>query len=537
MSKFNKNTQKISTTVKNHPKRTTNAAGGESFELSPKMKLYQMVCTSLVSEPKFYKSVVNTTDKYGNKKLGKKVASNTDFLIVETLKKVAQEDPEFIMALANYARNEMYLRSIPTMLLVEGANIPEFKAKPNQKSLIKAYTPHIVKRVDEITESLAYQLGKFGKPIPRSLGRGLANTFNNFDEYQFGKYNRDKSVKLKDALRIVHPRPSTAKQAKLYKDILNDTLSSPETWEVILSNWKARGFESKTDAWEHIVNKVWLDGDRVKNYMAILRNLRNLMQENVSDATMHKVIAAIKNPHAVKYSRQLPFRFFSAYREIEHMQGSGKWRNGMMHAVAVALDHSLSNLDQLPGTTFMSVDHSGSMSTPVSRKGSVSCKDLGDLMCAIAVKLCENSVTSAFGDSFQTFGVNPGNMVMNNHGSISQVNVGHSTHGYLALEHLLHTKTNVDRIMIFTDMELYNASGWGTGSKTIAQLLKEYKRKVNPNVYTYVFDLAGYGDSVFPEDEKNVVLLSGWSEKVLKFVKAYERDGKTVMDEIDKFRV
>ena len=40
--------------VKNMPGKTQNLAGGLAFELSDKIKLYDMVSTWLVGEPKFY---------------------------------------------------------------------------------------------------------------------------------------------------------------------------------------------------------------------------------------------------------------------------------------------------------------------------------------------------------------------------------------------------------------------------------------------------------------------------------------------------
>lgn len=522
MSKFN-NAASVKSSLENHPQVKQNKEGGQAFDLSPKMKLYQMVLTSFIGEPQFYRSVVN----------GKKT-KNTDALIVETIKEVAKEDPEFVLALANMARNNFYMRSAPTLMLVESANLPEFKGGPGKKSLVKSYTPTVIRRADEITESLAYQLNRFGKKVPHSLLRGLSTTFNNFDAYQLSKYNRDRQVKMRDALRMVHPNPKNEEQSAVFKSILDDTIKPAETWENTLSNWKAKGFKSKTEAWENVIDTIFYKDGRVNNYMAILRNLRNIMESGVSDAHMNKVLSAIRNEEAVKRSKQFPFRFLSAFRVVEGLRSP--YASKFMDALQDAMEISVKNVPHFEGTTFMTADESGSMGQRLSERSTLSCMDVGNLMMSIADKHCENSITSVFGTGFATLNLSTRDGILTNMQKISGVDVGWSTHAYLSIKYLLDNNIKVDRIFIFTDEEVYNSNGWGA-KETVAQLLRQYKSSVNPNVFTYVFNLNGYGEAMFPEDEKNTVLISGFSEKVFDFVKAYETDRKTVFDKIDSYRI
>jgi len=125
-------------------------------------------------------------------------------------------DPEYIMKLASYARNEMYLRSAPMFMLVEGAQYDMVKP------FIRKWVPHIIKRADELTEVIALFISKHGQigsggtaSLPASLKKGIADSFHNFDAYQFAKYDRDGEVKLKDVLRLVHPKPKNDVQALL----------------------------------------------------------------------------------------------------------------------------------------------------------------------------------------------------------------------------------------------------------------------------------------------------------------------------------
>ena len=58
---------------------------------------------------------------------------------------------------------------------------------------------------------------------------------------------------------------------------------------------------------------------------------------------------------------------------------------------------------------------------------------------------------------------------------------------------------------------------------------------MNPGVYVYSVDLAGNGTSQFPEDEKRVALLAGWSERFLEFVPLFEADGTQAIDRIARW--
>lgn len=472
---------------------TVNEEGALAFKLSPKERLYQRVLTTLFGEKKFY---------------GKQ-----DIEIVADLKSVAKEDPEFILKLASYARNEMYLRTVPQVLAVEAANLPELKGK----GLINKYVPLITQRADEMAEMLAYQLNVYGKPIPNALIRGLKKSFHKFDEYQFAKYRKG-VVNLKDALRIVHPKPRNDEEVALYKRILNDDLKTPETWEVVISD---KG--STKEAWESVIPKM--------GYMALLRNLRNFLKVDVD---LTPVIAKLTNKEEVAKSKQFPFRFLSAYKELEQVTGSSK----ILNAIQDAMELSINNLPVFKGTTFMSADNSGSMHSPLSERGSVQYADVANLLQAIAHKLCENGLTSVFGRDFQMVSVSSRSSILDNTDKFKNTDVGHSTNGYKAIKHLIDNNIKVDRIMIFSDEQLYESShGWGETNTTIADLLKVYKKSINPNVYLYLFDLCGYGTTVFPTSEPRVVLIAGWSEKVLNFVDKFEKDKKDMLSEIDKYGV
>ena len=176
---------------------TSNYEGAKAFTLNPEMELYTAVVTTGLNDVTYEK--------------------NTDRL-ARIQKLIAQCNPEFTAKLAIYVRNQMYMRSIPMVLTVELAK------HTYGNSIVKNTVQGVVKRADEITELLAYyqmankrtETKKLNR-LSKQIQKGLAETFNNFDEYQFAKYNRNGAVKLKDALFLVHPKAKDENQQKIFK--------------------------------------------------------------------------------------------------------------------------------------------------------------------------------------------------------------------------------------------------------------------------------------------------------------------------------
>lgn len=503
MGKFNK-PQTVEDEILNHPDLTVNEENGIAFQATPKTELTLRVLTWLVNEPKFYEK------------------PNENKEINELVAQVAKEDPEYLMKLAVYTRKQMYLRSAPVYMLVESAK--HVAVKP----FVSKYTPHIVSRADELTETLALYISSNGgtSKLPNSLKKGLAKAVHNFNRYQFAKYNRKGAVKLRDVLRIIHPKPINEEESTTFKMILEDNLPTPETWETQIST---KG--STKESWAKIIPKM--------GYMALLRNLRNFLKHDVD---LTHVIAKLTDPKAVKYSKQFPFRFLSAYKVLETEGGNDFKRQQLMTAVSEALELSTANLPKWKGRTFVTCDNSGSMTAPISGKSKMLRVEVGNIMGALAFRNSESAIASNFGETFRLANINPRDTVMSNAQKLIHNNVGHSTNGYLALQWLNQTKTVVDRIMVFSDEQLYDSENRGywavsSNSNSIAKELKIYKRTVNPKVYLYSFDLAGYGTLQFPENEPRVCNVAGFSEKIFEFIKTYEEFGVGLINKISELEV
>ncbi len=512
--------------LKDRPDATQNYEGGLAFKANPKTELALRCMTFLVNEPKFYTS--------GEKDTGE---------IADLIKQVAAEDPEFPLKLAAYVRDEMYLRSAPIFALVESAQYDHCKP------FIEKWVPSIVRRADELTEVIAAFINKHGEigsrgkaSLPNSLKRGVAKAFYNFDRYQFAKYDRDGEVKLKDVLRLTHPKPRNEFESETFRMIRDRSLPVPVTWEVILSTRKnpetGETYETKKEAWEAVIPQM--------GYMAKLRNLRNFQKEGVD---LTPALDHLTNPNAVKYSKQFPFRFFSAWKATTSYTfgqprtgpyGRGSRdpfvQNEVSKALETAMELSVGNLPKLGGRTFITSDNSGSMTSSISGRSTVSCNEVANVMASIAHSLGDNAIASVFGTRFALVPLNPKDGILTNVRKLIDTYVDYSTNAWLALNYLNDNKIDVDRIFLFSDMQCYSThgrlmyfGGSNRGRQSLAEEFKTYKRTVNPNVILYSWDLTGYGTLQFPEDEPGVVLMAGWSDRALRFIYEYEKfDGSMV---------
>lgn len=502
--------------------RTKNLVGGEAYTIGSEMELYTTVCTASLNN-KFYESSKGTIDR------------------VRSL--IAQCDPEFVARLAVYVREEMNLRTIPLVLTVELAKTH------NGDDLISRLTERVIQRVDELTEILAYyqlvnnRIGtkKLGK-LSNQLQKGIANAFNKFDRYQFGKWSRDTEIKIRDVLFLSHPKPKDEEQKRIFKKIVDGTLETPYTWETRLSEAGQNG-ESKKEVWEELIES------RKVGYMALMRNLRNIIQAEVSDEHITMVCNYLSNETAVLNSKQLPFRYVSAYRMLTTGKAPtisfDRWddrdytyreytnsvvddpRLGqILQALEVAINISVQNIPMFDHNenVLIATDVSGSMCQPVSERSVINYYDIGAILAMMIHKKVTKSVTGLFGDHFETLAF-PKDNILQNAQQIYELEgkVGYSTHGYKVIEYANNSNYKFDRIMIFTDTQMYGGS--------LQQEWNIYKTS-NPNAKLYIFDINGYGISPLTLRDNNVYLIAGWNEAVFKILESLD-DGYSAIDSIN----
>jgi hypothetical protein len=318
-------------------RKATTHGGGTGLKDSNLVELRKTVVNCLLFEKQFYES-------------GLALASRISTLVP----KVPLDE---VVSLADYTRNKLGLRGVALYTMASAATVS------SGDGLVSEGIYRVVSRADELAEFLTLYWKLNGKrtPLSAQVKKGLARAFGKFDAYQFGKYNRDGAIKLRDVMFLVHPKPETPEQVKLYSQIATGTVPTPDTWETALSAGK-----DKQATWLRLL------GEKKLGTLAFLRNLRNMHQAGLSYAQIETAMAGMK----WEKSRILPFQFITAAKQNPDLE----------EAISSALIQSSSAGPTIPGRTLIVVDVSGSMGGMMSGKGSANRLDAA---AALAIGLRE----------------------------------------------------------------------------------------------------------------------------------------------------
>jgi 60 kDa SS-A/Ro ribonucleoprotein len=413
--------------------------------------------------------------------------------VVEYIKElIPQVDPSLVAGLAIEARTKQKLRHIPLLLVREMARIP------SHRHVVGDVLPQIIKRADELSEFLALYWKDGKTPISNQVKKGLAAAFNNFDAYQLAKYNRDREIKLRDVMFMVHPDPTKNmthgrqfknndfNRADLYKQLAENELPTPDTWEVALSS----GADKKA-TWERLILEGRLGA------LAFMRNLRNMEQAKVESEVIRRGFETIKPTWL------LPLNFFAA---IQH---APRWQREIENWMF----QSFNAVPKLPGYTIFVVDRSGSMNQSVSAKSTFSRQDAANAMAVLAMELCERVSIYATGGNDRTC-VHATELLRPHRGFalVDQIKNAHVGGGgiftYQCLEYIREQERDTpDRIIVFSDSQDCDHSN------------KRVPRPFGKN--NYIVDVSSHTHGI---NYKGVwtAEISGWSERFLEYIAAYE---------------
>lgn len=426
--------------------------GAVAQKIAPLRELRRTVLTCLLWEDTFYEA-------------GTEIAARLSEL-------VRANRPEEVAAVAVEAREQMQLRHAPLYL------VRELARRKGTGTLVAGTLARVVRRADEISEFVALYWKDGKQPLSAGVKRGLAQAFRKFDAYQLAKYNRESEVKLRDVLFLCHAKPENAAQAGLWRQLVDGSIESPDTWEVALSTGK-----DKKATWERLISEGKLGG------LATLRNLRNMIKVGVDAQLIRKRLEA-------GAERALPFRFVTAARHSPELEDA--LERAMLKAVAT--------IPELPGSTGVLVDVSGSMESRLSLRSETTRMDAA---AGLAILLREKSANFR-GATFSLECVE----IPDRRGfALRDKIVGSQPHTSTMLRAALETLSGkrawkqLDRMVVITDEQAHDG------------ILPAWTR------FAYVVNIAPYKHGV--SYGNGWTHIDGWSERVFDYVRATE--GETPM--------
>lgn len=492
--KFNETKQSVEERTK-----TLNYEGGEAFDPdSAEMALYKVVANNLL-EDNFY-----TEDEDQLRDVQKRFNA-------------AVEDGkgEFALRLAVYARNEMGLRDVSQLLLVLAANRDETQQH------VRTYAPAVMRRADEPATVIAMHDELFGGHLPQCLVKGINDTLHTFDEYQFAKYDSDRrQVNLKDVFNRTHPKPRTDNEEELFERLMRgdlddypdvEPLREERTWEAVISE---KG--STPEAWRSVVDEMGV--------FAKLRNVRNMRENGLRP----EEIFEDDDLNGIRHSRMLPFRIYQSYKAVKD---AGLSNRELDEAYDEMLDVAMENVPDYLGDSLVVADTSASMDTSVSGRSDLTCDEIASLFTAVAGR--KGADVGAFADDFEMVTHHARMPVLELAEKVRHAGPGGSTNGHKVLDYLTRNNISVDRVVLLTDMQIWDSTGrWGGPNRSVKDAFEEYRDRVNSEASLYMIDLQNYGDLVTPEGYEGVFNVSGWNSNVLEFIEYAENPGD-IIDEVN----
>lgn len=400
---------------------------------------------------------------------------------------VPQVSAQKVADLAVECRLDQKLRHVPLFL------IKEMCKHNSHRALVADTLAKVICRPDELCEFLALYWENGKTPLASQVKKGLAAAFAKFDEYQLAKWNKDsKAIKLRDVMRLVHPKPKNQEQAALWGRLLKNELATPDTWEVGLS--ASATSEAKKDVWERLIEENKLPA------FALLKNLRNMESVDVKPSLIRSALAN------AKVDMILPMNYFSAV----------KYAPKYVREIESMMLRSCAQFPKLKGHTIIVVDVSGSMNSPVSSKSEFKRMDAGISMAVLAAEMAESiSVYATAGSDgarvHETSIVKPsrGFALADEINKLYYQLGGGGIFTRQCLEYIKEKekeKEQPDRIIIFSDSQ---------DCDNINKIPNPFGKK------NYIVDVSSYSRGI----NYNGIWtseISGWSENFLRYIAAYE---------------
>lgn len=472
--------------------KTQNISGHAAYVMDDKTKLATMALTTLFAETKFY-------------------GDNSQALIALAEQLCRQGEGAYVAKLAVWARTKGNLRTVSHVLAAVVAH--ECSGEDFVRPMVRVIASQ---RGDDGTEMLATHAALYGSKVrwPHALQRGIRDALEQMGAYQIAKYqSAHREFKMRDTLRICHPMPRDVEAAEAMNACVERTLAVSKGWETELSE---RG--NTAEVWNELLAESHL------GYMAVLRNLRNII---TSGASVAPALGILGNPSAVRRSRQLPFRFYSAWRELKAV---GLASTRVTRTLDQALVLSCENVEPLHGRTAVLVDTSGSMSWCLSGRSKVVCRDTAAVLAALLTHISDDAWVCRFDTTASPLAF-MGTSVLADIEAVPAA--GGSTNMAAGFDCLMESGFDADRVVVLSDNEV-NGRSWMTcdfGYKAIQSKLDQYRAKVGHDVWCHAIDLQGYGTQQFIGAKVNI--MGGWSEQVLHFVALAEQGLGGLVDEIE----
>lgn len=505
-----------------------NLAGGYAFKATDGVALRRWLLTGSDSNA-YYQKKNELTD-----------------LNVELLVEMVSKDCELVKDEILYATNFGLNNHAPILALVY-LSMGWFQAKKNFVMIF----PQVIRTASQLYEFMSYTraLRGMGKVIHKAIKNWLEGKKVEDLEYQFLKYQNRYGFTGRDVLRMIKPVPAEKERSDLYKWIVGKANNDEDYVEIarsglhkiiVYDTMKNGDKTSESD----VIN--WIRHHKLTHEMipanitrtkgvwnalfekmpvgATVRNLGNLTEKGIFDK--YENISILKdrfNKSSLGHGKIHPLALLSALKIYQNGGGLGKstlyWEPNA-RVSDLLNDAIIDAFDMIEPTGkffFHAIDISPSMTTKMNSTLWMMACDIAATMALATVKVEDNYFIGGFARSFANLPSITKNTAfydVMDHNYLRNLDINWSgTDASTVYQYAIDNKMKVDVFCLWTDGE-----SWAGDYP--CEVLKEYRRKINPEARAVYITLVPYADKITlvdPDDKKSYDIC-GFSSENIKLI-------------------
>ena len=519
---------------------TRNHEGAVVHDLTALETLFSKVLGSFFGESTYYE----------------KRSAEKDFVeLVELINKVPYEDREYVLKIALLGREHNMIQ-YPLAVLTACFNDERFKGEDfldsNGRNKLQYYSDRIIRRGRDIVDVMSTQISAYGfdrvpvthrkkivgykrdLPLPMQLRKALKYKLETFNDYQLSKaLSESREVSLADCIKLLRPNEKIAKVPEgFFSAVIEGRVQmGAENKQVQSELAKSRNKNSDSTI------KDVKESIDTSSVMAIVKNLVALHKAEVFDDknAVKSITDKLTDKKQIQKSRLLPFRFYSAWKEVNKLPSSYGVR-AVSDALVTALDLSIANMPKIEGYNAILIDRSGSMHYSVSSMSTVTADEVALILGAICFKQGIGEVY-IFGNHCQKVsGLSSRSTVIDLVNQLYRINVGGGTNLDIALQTICAEARNTpyDNLIMLSDNDCYSSTGttfrmcgWGfsTADAVVNSMIRDRLIKK-----FYLDNLLGNTFAIVNTDDYRKNLITGFSEKIVDVINTYGALGKGASD-------
>ena len=504
-----------------------NEAGGQAYAMSAKHALSQYASTGCFGQT-FYASGEEQLDR--------------------VLTRCETIEPEFIAKTALVARQQGHMKDMPTLLCaILSVKSPGLLAEVFDRVIDN---PKMLRNFVQIMRSGVVGRKSLGT-LPKRL---VAQWLESRTDEQLFTGSVGAAPSLADVIRMVHPKPASARRTALYGYLVgrqHDAAALPELvqhYEKFKRNTNPGKVPVPDVPFQMLTAlpltaKDWRQIARNASWQTTRMNLNTFQRHKVfeEDEMVQLVANKLGNAKEIERSRVLPYQLLAAYLNA-HNSVPQKVRDALQDAMEI----SIRNVPRIAGKVYVCPDISGSMHSPITgaREGATTamrCIDVAALVAAAVLRRNPDAEVIPFESDVVDCPLNPRDSVMTNAQKLASLPCG-GTNCSAPLAYLNRRSAKGDLIIYVSDNESWiDSPSYGVfgGGATATMVEWNAFKKRSPQAKMVCIDIQPNATTQGLERD-DIVNVGGFSDQVFRLI-ADVASGRFTRDhwvaEIDKMRI